>query len=85
MTALGEKPKKDANAKEKEKPVIFKIIENGFAETRLISPGEKPPALVYHPELGMGREPRQTEWKDKVWIEYVFEVDDVQMEMYQVV
>ena len=85
VTALGEKPEKDANAKEKEKPVIFKMMENGFAETRLISPGEKPPALVYHQELGMGREPRQTEWKHKVWIEYVFEVDDVQMEMYQVV
>ena len=33
-----------------EEPVIFKMQENGYAETRQIAPGEAPPARVYHPE-----------------------------------
>ena len=70
--------------KNEEEPVLFKIQENGYAETREIAPDEAPPARVYHPELGVGSEPRRTKWRDKVFIEYIFE-DNVQMEMYVVI
>ena len=73
------------NEKKETEPVIFKMLDNGYAKTRTISSGEKPPARVFHPELRMGTNPRRTEWGDRVWIEYVFEVDNVQMEMYQVI
>ena len=66
-------------------PVIFKMQENGYAETKKIAHGETHPARVYHPELGIRSIPRQTKWGDRVWIEYVFEVDNVEMEMYQVI
>ena len=71
--------------KKEEEPVIFKMLDNGYAETKKIAHGETPPARVYHPELGIGSKPRQTKWGDRVWIEYVFEVDNVEMEMYQVI
>ena len=37
------------------------------------------------PAQDLGTNPKLTEWGDRVWIEYVFEVDNVQMEMYQVI
>ena len=76
----------EANSvKKEEEPVIFKMLDNGYAETKKIAHGETPPARVYHPELGIGSKPRQTKWGDRVWIEYVFEVYNVEMEMYQVI
>ena len=84
-TILSEKVDKSVNEKNEPEPVIFKMLDNGYAETKTIPAGEKPPARVFHPELRMGTEPRQTEWGDRVWIEYVFEVDNVKMEMYQVI
>ena len=84
-TILSEKVDKSVNEKKEPEPVIFKMLDNGYAETKTITAGEKPPARVFHPELRMGTEPRQTEWGDRVWIEYVFEVDNVQMEMCQVI
>ena len=39
--------------KKEVEPVIFKMLENGYAETKKIVPGETPPARVYHPELGI--------------------------------
>ena len=62
---------------EQEEPVIFKMLENGYAETKLIAPGETPPARFFHPELRIGTQPRQSEWGDRVWIEYVFEVGGI--------
>ena len=82
---LSEKDDPLFNEKKETEPVVFKMLDNGYAETRTISSGEKPPARVFHPELRMGTNPRRTEWGDRVWIEYVFEVDNVQMEMYQVI
>ena len=82
-TGLSDTAKK-LDEKEPE-PVVFKMLSNGFAETKTLAAGEKPPARVFHPELRIGTEPRQTEWGDRIWIEYVFEVDNVQMEMYQVI
>ena len=67
-----------------DEPVIFKMLENGFAETKMIAPGVNPPARVYHPELGIGKNPVKTEWHDSFWFECVFENSNVQMEMYQV-
>ena len=37
------------------------------------------------PAQDLGTNPKLTEWGDRVWIEYVFEVDNVQMEKYQVI
>ena len=71
--------------KKVEEPVIFKMPENGYAEIKQIAPGETPPARVYHSELGIGSDPSRTKWGVRVWIEYVFEVDNVEMEMYQVI
>ena len=82
---LSEKDDPLFNEKKETEPVVFKMLDNGYAETRTISSGEKPPARVFHPELRMGTNPKRTEWGDRVWIEYVFEVDNVQMEMYQVI
>ena len=71
------------------------MLDNCYAETSSIPAGVKPSARVFHPELRIETQPRQTEWGDRVWIEvevikdnwieYVFEVDNVQMEMYQVI
>ena len=84
-TILSEKVDKSVNEKKEPEPVIFKMLDNGYAETQTIPAGEKPTARVFHPELRMGTEPWQTEWGDRVWIEYVFEVHNVQMEMYQAI
>ena len=48
--------------KKEEEPVTFKVLENGYAETKKIAP----PARVYHPVLGIGSKPRQTKWGDRV-------------------
>ena len=85
MTVQSDKPDNEVSDVKEESPVIFKMLENGFAETKQIPAGETPPATVFHPELRIGRNPIWTEWKDKVWIEYDFEVDNVRMEMYQVI
>ena len=61
-TGLGDTAKK-LDEKEPE-PVVFKMLSNGFAETKTLAPGEKPPARVFQPELGIGTEPKQTEWGD---------------------
>ena len=58
------------NEKREPEPVIFKMLDNGYAETRTIPAGVKPPARVFHPELRMGTQPRQTEWGDRVWIKW---------------
>ena len=79
------KPVNEVSEEKKESPVIFKMLENGYAECKQIPAGETPPDTVFHPELKMGRNPIRTEWGDRVWFEYVFEVDNVQMEIYQVV
>ena len=71
--------------KKEEEPVIFKMLDNGYAETKKIAPGETPPASVYHTELGIGSTPRQRKWGDRVGIEYVFKEDNVEIEMYQVI
>ena len=85
LTAQSDKPAIEVSDKKEESPVIFKMLENGFSETKQIPAGATPPATVFHPELRIGRDPRRTEWGDRVWIEYDFEVDNVRMEMYQVV
>ena len=65
-----------------EEPVVYKLLDNGFSETRLLAPGnKKTPAKVLHPNLGT--KPRQTEWQDNTGIEYIFESTNVQMEMYK--
>ena len=81
MTAQSDKPDNEFSDKKEKSPVIFKMLENGFAETKLISAGETPPATVFHPELRIGRDPIWSEWGDRVWIKYDFEVDYVRMEM----
>ena len=55
-----------------ESPVVFKLLENGHSETKLLAPGEKPLARVLHPTLVIGNKSRQTEWQDNTWIEYIF-------------
>ena len=77
-------PPEKTDSEKEDEPVIFKMLENGFAETKMIAPGVNPPARVYHPELGIGKNPVKTEWHDSFWFEYVFEISNVQMEMYQV-
>ena len=63
--------------------VIFKLLDSGYAETKLLAVGETPPERVIHPTLGVGTKPRQTEFQDNVWIEYIFETSNVQMEMFK--
>ena len=77
-------PLEMTDVEKEEEPVIFKMLDNGFAETKMIAPGVNPPARVLHPELGIGKNPVKTEWHDIFWYEYVFETSNVQMEMYQV-
>ena len=52
--------------------IFFKMLDNGFAETKIIVPGVKPPARVIHPELGIGENPLKTHWHNSFWFEYVF-------------
>ena len=59
------------------------LLDSGHAETKVLAPGDTPPARVLHPKLGIGTKPRQTEWRDTIWIEYIFESSNVQMEMYK--
>ena len=47
------------------------MLNNGFAETKTIAPGVNPPAIVIHPELGIGENPVKTHWHDSFWFEYV--------------
>jgi hypothetical protein len=77
-------PLEKTNVEKEDEPVMFKMLENGFAETKMIAPGVNPPASVHHPELGIGKNPVKTEWHDSFCFEYVFETSNVQMEMYQV-
>ena len=52
---------KSVNEKKVPEPVVFKKLDNGQAQIKTIPAGEKPPARVFHPELRMGTEARQTE------------------------
>ena len=63
--------------------VIFKLLDSGYAETKLLAVGETPPERVLYLTLGVGTKPRQTELQDNVWIEYIFESSNVQMEMFK--
>ena len=76
-------PEKSPDINEEEAPVIFMLLDSGHAETKVLAPGDTPPARVLHPKLGIGTKPRQTEWRDTIWIEYIFESSNVQMEMYK--
>ena len=75
----------DKTDMEKEdEPVICNMLENSFAEAKFVAPGVNPPARVFHPELGIGKNTVKTEWHDSFWYEYIFEASNFQMEMYQV-
>ena len=56
-------PDKSPDINEEEAPVIFMLLDNGHAETKVLAPGDTPPARVLHPKLGIGNKPRQTEWR----------------------
>ena len=71
---------KQVTVKNKEEPVVVRCKKTVMLRPRRL-PLVEPPG----PELGIGSDPRQTEWRDKVFIEYVFEVDNVQMELYRVI
>ena len=51
MTARSDKPDNEVSDKKEESPVICKMLENRFAETKQILAGETPPATVFPPEL----------------------------------
>jgi hypothetical protein len=74
----------EAKSRDDDEAVVFKMLDNGFAETKIIAPGVKPPARGIHPELGIGENPVKTHWHNSFWFEYVFQPSNVQMEMYQV-
>ena len=65
---------------EEKGPVVFKMLESGYAETKLLAFGEIPIPRVLHPTLGIGTKTRKTEFQDNHWI---FEQANVQMEMYK--
>ena len=66
MTAQINKPDNKVSEEKKESPVIFKMLENGYAECRKVPAGETRPSTVFHPELRIGRSPVQTEWRDGI-------------------
>ena len=83
-TKSNDLPPEKTHVEKEDEAVIFQMLNNGFAETKTIAPGVNPPAIVIHPELGIGKNPVKTHWHDSFWFEYVFEPSGVQMEMYQV-
>ena len=83
-TKSNDLPPEKTHVEKEDEAVIFQMLDNGFAETKTIAPGVNPPAIVIHPELGIGKNPVKTHWHDSFWFEYVFEPSGVQMEMYQV-
>ena len=83
-TELRDISNKIVNVEKDIEPVIFTMEEYGSAKTILIAPSEKPPKREVHPELRIGMDPRQTEKRDIVWIEHIFDVYNVQMELHQV-
>ena len=49
-----------------------------IAKVKLMAPGVIPPYIVFNPELGISKDPVQTEWQNKIWFEYVCETNNVQ-------
>ena len=83
-TKSNDLPPEKTHVEKEDEAVIFQMLDNGFAETKTIAPGVNPPAIVIHPELGIGKNPVKTHRHDSFWFEYVFELSGVQIEMYQV-
>ena len=61
-----------------EGPVIFKMLKNGYTETKVLAFGEIPPFGVLDPT-----KPRETQFQNNHWIEYIFEPANFQMEIYK--
>ena len=59
----------------KEDLVIFKMLESGSAETKLLAFSET------SPKLRIGTKPRLTEFQDNHCIKYIIEKDTIQLEM----
>ena len=58
----GQDEEKSRDVTLEDEAVVFKMLNNGFAETRIIAPGVKPPARVIHPKLEIGENPVKTRW-----------------------
>ena len=46
-------PPENTHVEKEDKPVILKMLDDGFAETKTFAPGFHPLAIVFRPELGI--------------------------------
>ena len=67
----------ETHVEKEDEPVIFKMLDNDYAETKTIAPGANPRDIVIHPKLGIGKNTVQTYWHDSFWFECLFEPSGV--------